>query len=270
MPAPQGRYWIATIPHYGYTTYLPPQCSYIRGQLERAPSTGMLHWQLVVYFDRKRTLSFVKSIFGPYHFELSRSKAIERYVWKEDSAIAGTAFELGCKPFCRNNADDWQRIWTAATSGDLESIPPDIRVRHYSTLRKIASDFTSALGIERQVKVFWGPTGTGKSRTAWEQAGLNAYPKDPRTKWWDGYQAHENVVIDEFDGTVDICHVLRWFDRYPVLVEIKGAAVPLKATRIWITSNIDPRQWYVGKARPEQIQALLRRVNITHFENPFE
>lgn len=270
MPAPQGRYWLATIPHYGYTTYLPPECQYIRGQLERAPSTGMLHWQLIIYFDIKRTLSFVKKLFGPYHFELSRSSAVESYVWKEHTAVAGTAFELGIKSLRRNSSIDWDIIWSHAVAGRLESIPPDVRVRHYSTLRKITSDHATAMGIERQVQVFWGNTGTGKSKRAWEEAGLEAYPKDPRTKWWDGYQGHENVVIDEFDGTVDICHVLRWFDRYPVLVEIKGATVPLKANKIWITSNIDPRLWYIGKATPEQIQALMRRIQITHFNNPFQ
>jgi len=64
---------------------------------------------------------------------------------------------------------------------------------------------------------------------------------DPRSKFWDAYSGHEHVVIDEFRGGIDISHMLRWLDRYPVLVEVKGSSVCLKAGVIWITSNLHPR-----------------------------
>lgn len=118
--------------------------------------------------------------------------------------------------------------------------------------------------MERQCFVYWGKTGTGKSRRAWEEAGMEAYCKDPRTKFWDGYQVEENVVIDEFRGGIDVAHLLRWLDRYPVRVEIKGSSRPLVAKRIWITSNISPRQWYPD-IDEETMSALLRRLEITEF-----
>ena len=80
--------------------------------------------------------------------------------------------------------------------------------------------------------------GTGKSRRAWSEATLSAYCKDPRTKFWCGYTTQSNVVLDEFRGGIDISHVLRWLDRYPVRVEIKGSSRPLLATTFWITSNL--------------------------------
>lgn len=119
--------------------------------------------------------------------------------------------------------------------------------------------------MERTISVFWGRTGTGKSKRAWEEAGLDAYPKDPRTKFWDGYRSHRFVVIDEFRGGIDIAHFLRWCDRYPVLVEVKGGATALRAEHIWITSNLDPRNWY-PELDSETVDALLRRINITHFQ----
>lgn len=84
------------------------------------------------------------------------------------------------------------------------------------------------------------------------------------TKWWCGYLGNEHVVIDEFRGVIDVAHLLRWLDRYPVLVEIKGSSVVLKAKTIWITSNLDPRLWYPDIDQ-ETLDALLRRLNITHF-----
>lgn len=125
------------------------------------------------------------------------------------------------------------------------------------------------IGIERTVNVYWGSTGSGKSHRAWGEAGPHSYPKDPRTKFWDGYNGHEHVVIDEFRGGIDISHLLRWFDKYPVVVEVKGSSTVLKATKIWITSNISPNDWYPDLDQ-ETKEALLRRLNVTHFSIPFK
>lgn len=264
MPAPQGRYFLATIPHHGFTPFLPPGVSYIKGQLERGDS-GYLHWQVLICLPAKKTVAYLRALLGPHHYELSRSSAASEYVWKSASRV-GHQFELGSLPYNRNSSVDWNRVWTAATSGELASIPADIRVRHYSTLRKISSDHATAEPLTKEVFVFWGSTGTGKSRRAWNEAGWDAYPKDPRTKWFDGYRGEEHIVIDEFRGSIDIAHLLRWLDRYPVLVEIKGASVPLRAKKIWITSNLDPRQWYPD-LDSETLSALLRRLTITHFSS---
>lgn len=142
--------------------------------------------------------------------------------------------------------------------------PAQIRVQCYRSLRGIAADHSKPVGMERQCYVFWGRTGTGKSRRAWAEAGMEAYCKDPRTKFWCGYQGERSVVIDEFRGGIDVAHLLRWLDRYPVRVEVKGSSRPLAAESIWITSNLDPRLWY-PEIDSETLNALLRRLNITHF-----
>lgn len=261
-------YWLLTIPHADFLPYLPPTVTYLKGQLECGSTTNYLHWQLLAVFDSQQRLPAVKRIFGlSAHAEPTRSRAADDYVWKEDSRIAGTQFELGTKKVRRNIAKDWDAVKSAAIAGRLDDIPSDIFVRNYSSLRKIAADFASPVGIERTVTVFWGPTGVGKSRRAWELGGLDSFPKDPRTKFWDGYRGQDSVIIDEFRGGIDISHILRWFDRYPVIVEIKGSSTVLKASKIFITSNLDPRNWY-----PELDDctkaALLRRLQIVHCPLP--
>lgn len=260
----QGIYWLLTIPHSGFTPYPVPGTVWCRGQLELAES-GFLHWQILVAFARKVSLRGVRATFGDYHAELTFSERAEDYVWKEDTRVSGTQFEFGRRPINRNSPNDWDEIWDAATRRDLNQIPTHIRVQSYAAIRRIGADYANASSMERSCFVFWGSTGTGKSRRAWAEAGMDAYPKDPRTKWWCGYRDHEHVVIDEFTGSVDICHLLRWLDRYPVLVEVKGGSLPLCARRIWLTSNIDPRQWY-PEAHEEQVRSLMRRLQITHFD----
>jgi len=256
-------YWILTIPHHEFTPYLPNSIAYIRGQLETANS-GFLHWQILAICTSQVRLSAITKIFGPYHAEPTRSKAAEDYVWKEDTAVSGTRFELGVRPFKRNNNKDWARILSDAKRGYMDDIPPDVYIRCYGQLKRIAVENAQPIAMERIAYCFYGTTGTGKSRTAWEEAGLDAYPKDPNSKFWDGYRGQEHVVIDEFRGTISVSHLLRWLDRYPVLVEVKGSSVVFNAKKIWITSNIPPEEWYPG-LDPLTIDALKRRLIIKQF-----
>lgn len=243
MPAPQGRYFLLTIPHQDFLPYLPPGLSSIKGQLEQGAS-GYLHWQLLVSYPKKVTASKVKETFGTScHVELSRSAAADDYVWKEDSRI-GHQFELGKKALKRNSPHDWDEVKALTKEGRFDEIPSDILIRCYSNLKKIHVDSLRPEAQEKEVIVYWGDTGTGKSRTAWEEATWDAYPKDPNSKFWDGYRGQENIVIDEFRGTINISHMLRWLDRYPTIDEVKGSSCVFEGKRIWITSNLSPDLWY--------------------------
>jgi len=265
MPSQQARYWLLTIAQHEFTPYLPEGTSYIKGQLERGANTGYLHWQVLVAFPKKVTLSRVKEIFGSAaHAEASRSEAALDYVWKEDTRV-GHQFELGRLAMKRNSSTDWDVVLASAKSGKWDEVPSDILIRNYGNLKKIHVDSLTPEETEKQVSVFWGATGTGKSRRAWAEAGLQAYPKDPMSKFWDGYRGQEHVVIDEFRGAISISHILRWLDRYPTIVEVKGSSVVLKCKRIWITSNLSPDEWY-SDLDDETKRALRRRFfQVVHF-----
>lgn len=261
----QGIFWLLTIPSTSYSvpSSLPLGMAWLRGQQELG-ITGYLHWQILVAFSAKCSLKQCLIHFPGSHAELSRSEAAADYVWKDATRVAGTQFEFGAKPIRRNAKTDWEEVWTRAKSGDLEAIPANVRVVSYRTLRAIASDYDRPVPLERSCDVYWGPTGTGKSRRAWDEAGMDAYSKDPRSKFWCGYQDQRNVVIDEFRGGIDISHLLRWLDRYPCRVEIKGSSRPLNCVKLWITSNLPPDQWF-PECDETTLMALKRRINITHF-----
>lgn len=264
----QGIYWMLTIPHYGFTPFLPPIVAYIKGQLESGHESGYLHWQLMLVFKRKKSLHAIKGYFGDYHAELTRSDAASEYVWKEDTRVCGTQFELGAQPFQRNDSTHWDRIRKQAEQGNFEEMPSQIYICHYRNLRQIAMDNIQPIQLFRRVRVYCGTTGTGKSYRAWSEATLNAYPKDPGTKFWYGYNRQENVVIDEFRGEITIANLLRWVDDYPCIVETKGSGCALVCRNIWITSNLHPRNWYPS-LDPSTMDALLRRLEIVEMNTPF-
>lgn len=262
----QARFWIVTVPENDFNPHLPTGVAYLRGQLEQGQS-GYRHWQLLVTFTQKKTLAQAKSTLGVGHWEPTRSVAAEQYVWKIDTRI-GEPFEFGEKTPRRNSKCDWDRIRVLASTGKFDSIPSDVYIRYYQNLHRIRSDSVQPISVERSCYVYWGPTGTGKSHRAWSEAGEDAYSKDPRTKFWCGYDDQQHVVIDEFRGAIDVAHLLRFLDKYPVRVETKGSTRPLRATKFWITSNLNPLDWY-PELDKETAEALMRRLNIEKITNKF-
>ena len=271
MPCKQFRYFLLTIPADRWTppTQLPDGLQYLKGQQERG-ERGFLHWQVLAVFGKPVSLKKAKTYFcHQSHLEPSRSSAADLYVWKKETAIEETQFEVGEKKFQRNSRTDWAKVKEAAVSGRMNDIPDDIFVRHYSTLKKIHTDFArpTVRGVQ-EVNVYWGETGTGKSRRAFDECGETYYIKMSSTKWFDGYRGEENIIIDEFTGQVAIEHLLKWIDRYPCAAEVKGGQVFLNTKRWWFTSNIDPTLWY-PLAPEEQVKALRRRfTSVVHFLNP--
>lgn len=204
----QGRYWILTIPcqdnlwnpnlwglRCTIESDVPSSIQWLIGQREIGEG-GYEHWQVFVSFKKKVRRRGVKSLFGrTTHCELSRSSAAEQYVLKEDSRIEGTQFKFGSRAVVRSRVTDWDQVREQALAGDWTAIPSDIFIRCYSNLRRINSHFALPIGMEREVWVFVGPTGTGKSHRAWTEAGLSAYPKGPTSKFWDGYDHQEHVLL---------------------------------------------------------------------------
>jgi hypothetical protein len=176
---------------------------YSKGQKERGEQNGSIHWQFVIAKERKCRRSVLTNWFPGAHCELTVSEEANRYVHKEETSL-GHRWEFGALPHRMNNAQDWQVVWEHAKQGEFDLIPANVRVNSYHNLKKIQMDHMRPVGVEKVVKCLWGGTGLGKSRIAWEEAGLDAYPKAPTTKFWDGYQGQENVVMDEFFGQIEV------------------------------------------------------------------
>lgn len=242
----QARYWLLTIPYDDFKPPkdLPPNVAWLRGQAEIGADTNYKHWQLFVCYPKKTRLQAIKQYFGnTCHAEPSRSKAAEAYVFKEDTSVPGTRFELGEKPFQRNSKTDWEHAKRKAQQGLIDEVPPDVYIKYYRTLKEIArdhmnkpTDLTSVCGIW-----IYGPPGVGKSHYARQHYGPNIFFK-PQNKWWDGYQHEKSVLIDDFDSK-QLGHLLKiWADRYSFVAETKGSSIHIRPDRIIITSNYSIQQ----------------------------
>ena len=144
---------------------------------------------------------------------------------------------------------------------------PELYVRYFKGLKALESALAEPYEGERRVALFWGTTGTGKTRAVFD-----AFPRektftcpDVRVPWFDGYEGQEVVLLDEM-GTDSMCiNVLkRLTDRYPQQVPVKGSMLPWMAKTVILTANTHYSGWW-PKARHADYEALERRMRVFEF-----
>jgi len=265
----QGVYWRATISfeqatlhswHPGDWFADNEEVRWFKGQQEIGEG-GFHHYQTVFALKKKKRLNAVIKLFDPLHpnVDLTYSTKANDYVWKEDTRVEGTQFEYGVLAFKNGDKTDWAKQMELARAGEFGNMEPSIAMRYWGNIVRIHSYFLEPpTRSDVVVNVLIGPTGTGKTFRAYQEA-TNPFVKPGRTKWWDGYRSHEDVIIDEFSGSIAIENLLTWTDVYPCQVECKNGATPLFAKRFWITSNLEIEAWY-PEANPEHLRALKRRI----------
>lgn len=116
--------------------------------------------------------------------------------------------------------------------------------------------------FKTQVYVFYGSPGAGKSRMATRLSGDQAFYLTRGiggAVWWDGYEGHKDVIIDEFYGWLGYDFMLRLLDRYPMRVQVKGGTREFVSKRIFITSNKPWNEWYKFSDNPNMVSGTLER-----------
>lgn len=198
-----------------------PEC-FVNNEWLHTPENALLFGQNLVKQSTamKGTASSMKSILSKIKSELCSGES--------------TAIE--------NIADEYFEIW----------------IRYHRAFDRYLLMKSKPRNSPTEVIVLCGPSGTGKSKWAMDQD-QSAYWKQ-RSNWWDGYLGQTTVVLDEFYGWLPYDTLLRLCDRYPLYVETKGGQTNFSASKIIITSNKHPREWY----KNVYFEAFKRRVSSWH------
>jgi len=222
---------------------------------------GTPHLQGYVNFSNPTSFNTIKKAIPRGHIEIAKGNPRQNYEYCSKQTIK---YEDGTRPEPTKRTDlDSIKEYIDQTENPNMA---DIIENHATSLQSIRLAETMLKYSEKprtdkpQVSWYYGETGTGKTRQALEDY-PNAYIKDNDNKWWEGYDAHETIVIDDLrHDTFPFNQLLRILDRYPNRLECKGGSRQNLAKNIIITSPYDPDQMFSERLH-ENIDQLIRRID---------
>lgn len=183
---------------------------------------------------------------------------------KQEAAIGYTQkdgdFEERGERRAQGDRGDLDRVRVAAIDGGMRMVVRWGNLQQIKVAEKFLEYNEQHRDWKPEVWWIWGETGVGKSRRAREICGDDVYVKNTGSKWWSGYDAHEDVIIDDFRRewwTFE--YLLALLDRYEMQIEVKGSQRQFLARRIIITCPWAPQHYFRGGFEDEA--QLLRRID---------
>lgn len=233
------------------------ECKYIIYGREVGES-GTPHLQGFVSFETLKSLKQVIALLPGCHVEVAIAPDAAIEYCKKDGDFVERGSYTTRKQRGENEKLRWAEALECAKEGRLDDIQPELRIRYKRSFDEIAREYAATpADLDRELKNEWiyGPSGCGKSSTA-RKENPGAYIKD-LTKWWDGYQNEEVVIIDDVDKyDVKIAgNLKRWSDHYPFQAEMKGKQQLIRPQKIIVTSQYHMHEIW----EDERTQAALGR-----------
>lgn len=257
-------------------TVMPREINYSCGQKEQGKESGAkVHIQGYSEFTKKLSLSKIKDLHCKakrLHVERRRgnqTQAIE-YTKKEDTRVTGAdawSFEAGEPKRMGVHKDNIQdcvkQLDEGMTLEDIEENFPVQMTLHKNKLidRHIENKGQRMLKPSKNnVYIFVGPSGTGKTTTAWRKwpnAYKGVWPTGGRW-WWPDYRGQDVIIFDEFRENLSYQQMLALFDIWPMSIEYKGGNTQNVSRKVVMTTVRDPCEWFKGV---EDKSELERRIN---------
>jgi len=252
---------------------------YLVYQMECCPETQNLHYQGYVEFKRStRFLTVKKLLTGDQNTAIRLASRLgtglqaSDYCQKDDTRVPGSVPVVRgtIKPDEQGKRNDLLSFKDDVKAGKRKR---DIVDTHYGTLARYPKFYNTLTLMTRpkaveapQVILLIGEPGLGKTRYVYERHTgddeLYVAPLTNGTSWYDEYDGHPSVLLDDFSGSsshMQLVTLLRLIDRYPVMVPTKGSHTWFQPKIIYITTNILPKDWYKWEDRGVQYLALARR-----------
>jgi len=288
------KYWMWTLNNPTEEHVPPnvwPDVEYTIWQHERGDN-GTEHIQGYVCFTQKKRVQWLKEHCDENAHWEPRNGTHEQardYCSKADTRIDGpwTHGDESKIPTKKGERTDLKRVYAMLSSGKTEHdimTDPDlfpVWARYYRAIERFELLSQPKRSWITYTQVYWGTSGCGKSRRAHYEASLKAdgsvgepyyVLRKPQNAavYWDGYKGEKHIIIDEFYGWIPRTMMQVLCDRYPAIIDTKGGARNFLATKIWITSNDAPKDWWnrIG------LGAMTRRLegefgNVTEMNAPW-
>lgn len=237
----------------------PSQIEYAIFGNEICPSTGRPHVQSYIKFKSPRYWTALRKQYPGTRIAKANGNAYSnfKYCSKDDDFI-----EIGRRPK-QGARSDLLAVKNAVKKGTtVRQIIEDVAVNYQSV--KMAETMMKYFEQKRtwrpNVIWLWGETGNGKTEYAKKLCKNDFCMSQSNGKWWNEYDAHENVIIDDIrEDWVPFKDLLSLLGEHAYTVETKGGTRQFLAKKIIITCPWKPQQLF-GHIQ-EDIRQLLRRID---------
>lgn len=221
---------------------------------------GTPHLQGVVEFKDAKTQTAVAAILKGAWVEPRKGTPQEAadYCKKSDANF----WEYGKQPVGRGARSDMELARHGVREGlPLASYADQLGLQALKYNEQLLKYRERERDFKPIVVWIYGPTGTGKTMTAREMS-QDPWVSMDSLEWWEGYDAHKHVIIDDFRASYcRFVTLLRILDRYPCKVPNKGGSRQLLAEQMIITSVYSPAKVYSSSVA-EDMEQLMRRIDI--------
>lgn len=244
--------------------YESSKLTYLVSGLEKAPTTGTLHFQTYVFFPEAITQSSLLKRLSKLDFDKKPHVASANGNPQQNRTYCvkdGEFIELGELPQS-GKRNDLERITDVVKTGGGMRAVLDTGcnyqcVKHAEVLLKY---FEKPRDYKPEVYWLWGESGSGKTRRAYELSPEVWRKSNTTGKWFDGYDAHDDVLLDDIKDCSQAMYsmLLELLDRYECKIETKGGMRQFRAKRIFVTSLQNPSEMY---KEFNQCVELLRRID---------
>lgn len=249
--------------------------NYLVFQVEKAPTTGALHFQGYCEISKSVRFTQLKKILKlpSAHFEVAKGSPAQNkeYCTKADTRSVGP-WEIGSISKGQGQRKDLETLVDYAKAGkSIAEAYNELGAmvfkheRVFLAARRELCEIPDRQDVE--VIVHWGDSGTGKTYDAVKLMEGQDYFVKESGEWWDGYRSEKQVLVDEFmGGFMKRSSLLRMLDHGKYQGEVKGGFVPIAATRFVITSNFPPEKWYDSEKYPDPTPILRRITRLVRYE----
>lgn len=256
-----------------FTDSVPDPINYVIVGHEEGDS-GTYHLQGYAQFTKALVFNTIKRLFPRAHIEAVKGTVKQAIDYCKKDGNFDEYGELRTQGKKSSNKAAYEKIKERinVNRDPLINVIRDCENTAQVKFAEIMEKYVSIGDDVSKKEVFWffGPTGSGKTRMAFEMSNKESlWMSSENLKWFDGYSGQEDVIVDDFRGDFTTFHfLLRLLDRYPLNVPIKGGFVRWMPKRIFITCPFPPKDAYQGI---EDKRQLYRRISqVRYFGNSLE
>lgn len=244
------------------------ELKYVCGQLEKAPTTGQLHFQGYLQLKKKKRLTWLKkNVSSTAHFDCANGSPPQciAYCSKEDTK-ASDFIQFGTSTKAGKRTD-----LIAFKDAIKEGTHIDSLIDNFTVSMAQYPRFYNMVNMRTRpdphpdfkVMLFLGKTGTGKTTAARSLSkDYCVVPITNKDLWFDGFCGEEVAIIDDYKGNIKRANLLRVLHEHVEKVPVKGGFTWWNPKTVIITTNFHPRHWYSDwEGHEEHYNALARRFH---------